>query len=106
LMRTTPDENEQMGKWIGARLNEMQGQVRFFLPEGGVSLLDAPGQPFHDPQADEALFSALELTVRQTASRQLIRLPYNINDQQFTDAVVDAFRSLHGGRTGRRQARR
>lgn len=106
LMRTTPDENEQVGKWIGARLNEMQGQVRFFLPEGGVSLLDAPGQPFHDPQADEALFSALELTVRQTASRQLIRLPYNINDQQFTDAVVDAFRSLHGGRTGRRQARR
>jgi hypothetical protein len=38
-----------MGRWIGGRLNEMEGPVRFFLPEGGVSALDAPGQPFHDP---------------------------------------------------------
>ncbi|MEO1277140.1 MAG: Tm-1-like ATP-binding domain-containing protein, partial [Pseudomonadota bacterium] len=37
LMRTTPEENEKMGVWIGERLNEMTGPVRFFLPEGGVS---------------------------------------------------------------------
>ena len=30
----------------------MDGPVRFFLPEGGVSALDAPGKPFHDPEAD------------------------------------------------------
>ena len=53
----------------------MDGPVRFFLPEGGVSALDAPGQPFYDPDADAALFRALEQTVRQTANRQLIRMP-------------------------------
>ena len=60
LMRTTPEENERMGKWIGERLNQMDGPVRFFLPEGGVSALDAPGQPFWDADADAALFRALE----------------------------------------------
>ena len=53
----------------------MHGPVRFLLPEGGVSALDAPGQPFHDPEADAALFAALEATVRQTANRQLMRVP-------------------------------
>ena len=43
LMRTTPDENEQMGRWIGERLNQMDAPVRFLLPEGGVSALDKAG---------------------------------------------------------------
>src|SRR5579883_2780101 len=55
LMRTTRDENRAFGEWIGARLNQMNGPVRFLLPEGGVSMLDAPGQPFYDPEADAAL---------------------------------------------------
>ena len=78
----------RMGRWIGERLNRMEGPVRFFLPEGGVSALDAPGQPFHDPAADKALFDALERTVRQTATRQLVRLPHNINDPEFAAAIV------------------
>ncbi len=105
LMRTTADENAQMGRWLGEKLNEMEGQVRFFLPEGGVSALDAPGQPFDDPAARRALFDTLEATVRQTASRQVIRLPQNINDPVFAGAVVAAFRALHGGRPARRKAR-
>ncbi|MGD9920773.1 MAG: ABC transporter permease [Pseudorhodoplanes sp.] len=103
LMRTTPEENAAMGRWIGDRLNQMTAPVRFFLPEGGVSMLDAPGQPFHDPAADQALFSALEATVRQTPTRQLIRLPHHINDTAFAAELVRAFLSLHGG--GRPQRR-
>jgi uncharacterized protein (UPF0261 family) len=107
LMRTTPDENAAMGRWIGERLNRMEGQVRFFLPMGGVSALDAPGQPFHDPLADQALFDALETTVRQTPHRQLIRLPGHINDPQSVAALLGAFRQLQGGaRPQRRQASR
>ncbi len=105
LMRTTAEENTRMGRWIGERLNQMDGPVRFFLPEGGVSMLDAPGMAFHDPEANNALFTALEQTVRQTGSRQLIRLPHNINDPAFSDAVVDAFRQLHGTRQTTRRAR-
>jgi len=105
LMRTTPEENARMGRWIGERLNLMDGPVRFFLPEGGVSALDAPGRPFSDPNADAELFRALEATVRRTGSRRLIRLPLNINDPQFSAAIVAEFRSLFGGRLTRRRAR-
>ncbi|MCA3611852.1 MAG: ABC transporter permease [Methylobacterium sp.] len=98
LMRTTADENRRMGRWIGERLNQMEGPVRFLLPEGGVSALDAPGQPFWDPAADAALFDALAETVRVTATRQLIRLPLHINDPAFAAALAQHFRALHQGR--------
>lgn len=88
LMRTTPEENARMGRWIGERLNRCAGPVRFLLPEGGVSLLDAPGMPFYDPAADEALFKALEETVEQTAQRRLLRLPYALNDPLFAEALA------------------
>lgn len=91
LMRTTVEENEIMGKWIGERLNMMTGPVRFYLPEGGVSLLDAPGMAFHDPQANEALFKSLEAMVIQTSERQLIRVPHNINDPEFAELVIKTF---------------
>jgi uncharacterized protein (UPF0261 family)/ABC-type branched-subunit amino acid transport system ATPase component len=94
LMRTTRDENRQFGQWIGERLNQMNGPVRFLLPEGGVSLLDAPGKPFHDPEADNALFEALEKTVRPTPQRQVFRTRGNINDDSFVDAAIDAFSAI------------
>ncbi|WP_292856335.1 ABC transporter permease [Mesorhizobium sp.] len=94
LMRTTRDENRAFGEWIGARLNAMNGPVRFLLPEGGVSMLDAPGQPFHDPEADNALFEAIERTVRRTPLRQVERVRANINDTVFVDAVISAFHAI------------
>jgi uncharacterized protein (UPF0261 family)/ABC-type branched-subunit amino acid transport system ATPase component len=103
LMRTTSVESERIGRWIGERLNQMDGSVRFFLPEGGVSALDAPGQPFWDADADAALFRALERTVRQTANRQLIRVKKHINDPEFAATIVSAFRPLLGRAGGRRR---
>ena len=106
LMRTTPEECQRMGRWIGEKLNLMEGPVRFFLPEGGVSALDAPGQPFHDPGADKALFEALERTVRQTSARQLVRLACNINAPEFAAEIVRTFRAINGiGRPPRQAAR-
>ena len=104
LMRTTAEESDGVGRWIGERLNRMEAPVRFFLNEGGVSALDVPGQPFHDPQANDALFRALEQTVRRTSARQLIRVPAHINDPVFSATLVEAFRALHGGRAPRRRA--
>jgi uncharacterized protein (UPF0261 family) len=101
---TTEAENEQFGRWIGERLNLMDGPVRFFLPELGISALDQPGQAFHDPRADSALFAALERTVRQTSTRQLIRVKRHINDPEFAAAIVAAFRTLHGDTRTRRVA--
>ncbi|WP_419340540.1 Tm-1-like ATP-binding domain-containing protein [Achromobacter sp. PD1] len=91
LMRTTVEENTRQGEWIAARLNHCQGPVRFLIPEGGVSALDAPGQAFWDPQADAALFAALEKNLVQTADRRLVRVPCHINDPLFAQTAVDQF---------------
>ena len=95
LMRTTPEENARMGEWIGEKLNRFPGPVRFLLPLKGVSMIDAPGQAFHWPEADEALFSALERTFRQSNHHRLVKLPLNVNDPEFAAALVENFRELH-----------
>ena len=59
-MRTTPEENQGDRRVDRRALNQCEGQVRFLLPLGGrPSAIDAPGMPFHDPAADEALFAAI-----------------------------------------------
>jgi hypothetical protein len=68
LMRTTVDECRAIGTFIADKLNAMTGPVRFLIPEGGVSAIDRPGQPFHDPEADRALFAALEKRFRPAPS--------------------------------------
>jgi uncharacterized protein (UPF0261 family) len=91
LMRTTADECRRIGKWIGTKLNACEGEVRFLIPEKGVSALDAEGAAFFDPQADAALFAALEATIIQTDRRKIVRLPYHINDPAFAEAAVANF---------------
>lgn len=95
LMRTTPEENRAMGEWIGKKLNQCTGPVRFLLPEKGVSMIDAPEMPFYDPDADEALFRAIEETVEETADRKVIRVPFHVNDPEFVAALVENFREIN-----------
>ena len=52
------------------------------------------GQAFYDPEADQALFDALTNTLQESHNRRLLRLPYHINDPQFTDAVIQAFKDI------------
>jgi len=94
LMRTTIEENIVQGRWIAGRINRCEGDVRFLLPMGGVSALDAPSQPFWDPVADEALFDTLANEVRQTDRRRLLRLPYHINDAQFARTAAEEFLAM------------
>ncbi|WP_069299516.1 Tm-1-like ATP-binding domain-containing protein [Neptunicoccus sediminis] len=94
LMRTTPDENAQIGAWIAAKLNKCRGPVTLLIPEGGVSALDIKDGPFHHPEASAALFDTLDARFKQTAQRKLVRLPHHINDPAFSAAAVDAFQSL------------
>ena len=94
LMRTTPEESARIGRFIADKLNRMDGPVRFLIPEGGVSGLDAPGKPFWDPAADKALFEAISTGVRQTATRRVIRLANHINDAAFADALVANFNEV------------
>jgi uncharacterized protein (UPF0261 family) len=94
LMRTTVEENIQQARWIANRLNRCEGEVRLLLPLGGVSALDAPGQPFWDPEADAALFQTLASEFQQTDRRKLVRLPFHINDPNFAQAGVEEFLAI------------
>ena len=94
LMRTNAEENAAMGRFIAAKLNRMDGPVCFLLPEGGVSMLDAPGKPFWDPAADAALFAAIERNFVAAPNRQLLRTPLHINDPAFAALAVARFKAL------------
>jgi uncharacterized protein (UPF0261 family) len=94
LMRTTVEENIQQARWIANRLNQCRGEVRFLLPLGGVSALDAPGQPFWAPDADAALFETLASEFQQTDRRKLVRLPFHVNDPNFAEAAVEQFLAI------------
>ncbi|PSL19361.1 Tm-1-like ATP-binding domain-containing protein [Shimia abyssi] len=94
LMRTTPAENADFGRWIGEKLNACGGRVTLLIPEKGVSMLDIEGGEFWWPEANAALFNALEDTIQITKSRQVTRLPYHINDPEFAAALAATFQKL------------
>jgi uncharacterized protein (UPF0261 family) len=94
LMRTTSAECREIGAFIAAKLNACAGPIRFLIPERGVSALDTGGGAFEDAEADAALFDALESGLDATADRRLTRLPLPINDPEFADALVAAYREI------------
>jgi uncharacterized protein (UPF0261 family) len=94
LMRTTPDENCRCARWIAAKLNQAEAPFCVLIPELGVSALDAPGGPFHDAQADAALFDELEARIEPAPGRRVRRLPLHINDPAFAEALVEEFLNL------------
>ncbi|MCL5025254.1 MAG: Tm-1-like ATP-binding domain-containing protein [Chloroflexi bacterium] len=87
LMRTTVEENRQLGRIIAEKANAAKGPVAILLPLRGVSAIDKEGQPFNDPAADAALFEA----IRSTAVPQvrLIELDAHINDDVFAETAAN-----------------
>ncbi len=94
LMRTTLEENIKMGKWIGEKLNKFTCPSYFLIPLKGFSALDAEGQAFYDPDADEAFISSLEKTITNK-NISIIKLPYHINDKEFSTAIVEFYNKLN-----------
>lgn len=94
IVRINAEEGAKIGRWIGKKLNRMNGPVRFLIPEGGLSLMDVPKSSFYNPDADKAIFRAIEDTVNQNEKRRIERLPYDINHSAFADALVKAFNEI------------
>ena len=92
LMRTSPEECAELGQILASKLNASTGPVEVYLPLRGVSTLAAPGEPFHDPVADDALFSALRSKLRRAVP--ITEVDANINDPLFARAVSDAMLRL------------
>jgi uncharacterized protein (UPF0261 family) len=96
LMRTTPEECAELGRRIARKLSAATGPTALFLPLGGVSMIDAEGQPFHDPEADAALFDALREGL--DGHVELVEMDCNVNDPEFAAAMVDKLDEYMGAR--------
>ncbi len=86
LMRTTPDENAELGRIIAEKINRSVGPVAVLLPLKGVSQLDSEGQAFWWPEADKALFDAIKRDLRKDIP--LHELNHNVNDPEFADTAA------------------
>lgn len=97
LMRTTEDENAQLGKMIVHKLSDTRGPVIIVLPLRGVSAVDAPGQPFHHPRANQSLFAA----IREAAPPhvRVVEVDAHINDSVFAEQLVAEFLEMTKQRT-------
>jgi len=92
LMRTTPEENAQLGRLIAEKLNASTGPVALLLPLKGLSQLDSEGNPYWWPEADRALFDALKANLRRDIPVR--EIDANINDPVFADTAVEVLLGL------------
>jgi len=91
LMRTSPGECRQLGAEIAEKLNAARGPTELFVPLEGVSKMSVEGGPFHDPDADEALFEALREHVDPEAVT-IHEYETDVNDAEF---ATDMAQRLH-----------
>jgi uncharacterized protein (UPF0261 family) len=92
LMRTTAAECAELGRIIGRKLSAATGPTALFVPLGGVSMIDVPGQPFYDPEADDALVVGLKETLGDGV--ELHERPEDVNDPAFATAMANRLHEL------------
>jgi uncharacterized protein (UPF0261 family) len=86
LMRTTPDECAQLGRIIAEKANTYRGPVTVMIPKKAISIISAPGQSFHDPAADAALFTSLKGALEPSVP--VVEMDCEINDPAFAEACA------------------
>lgn len=94
LLRTDVEENARIGHIFAEKLNAAQGPVAVFVPLRGVSMLDSEGEPFWDPEADQAFLEALKASLRSDIP--VYEMDNNINDPEFVDALSDKLLEFMG----------
>jgi uncharacterized protein (UPF0261 family) len=87
LMRTTPAENDKLGKEIAEKASAATGPTAILLPLKGVSAIDREGQPFWWPEADRALFQSVRNWVGPQV--RVIELDLHINDKEFSRVAAE-----------------
>lgn len=92
LMRTTQEEMAELGQRIASKLAQATGPTELFIPLRGLSGIDIEGGPFHDEDADRALFTALRDGLQGT-SVTIHDLDQDINSTGFGRAMAEALDS-------------
>ncbi len=97
LMRTTPEECREIASIVAGKLNAASGPTVLFVPLRGVSMIAVEGQVFHDPEADEALFSTLRELI-DTSKVEVHEVDADVNDPAFALAMANRLHELIEGR--------
>jgi uncharacterized protein (UPF0261 family) len=84
LMRTTADECRELGKILAEKVNRYTAPASILIPKRAISIISAAGEPFHDPDADRALFDA----IATHATVNVHETDCAINDRAFAEACV------------------
>ncbi len=100
LMRTTEAECAELGRIVARKLSAATGPLAVFIPAGGVSMIDAPGAPFHDPVADAALVRELKAGLRPGI--EVVEMVTHINDPAFARAMAERLDGLYRSWAGSR----
>lgn len=87
LMRTNAAECAELGRIFAEKVNLSTGPVTVLLPKHAISIISAPGQSFHDPNADAELFEAIKTHLRKDIP--VIELDCAINDAAFAEACAN-----------------
>lgn len=94
LMRTNVEENATLGKIFAEKLNMAIAPVKVLIPLKGFSEIDAPGQPFWWPEANQAFIN--ELTKRLKPEIEVILMDNNVNDPEFSERCATELLNLLG----------
>ena len=95
LMRTTVEENAELGKIMGQKLSQAKGPTTVIIPKQGVSAIDQEGQPFYSAEAEAAWIENLKANLGNNVT--LIEMDNHINDDAFAEKLVDTLlASLNG----------
>lgn len=92
LMRTTPEENDKLGREIAEKASAARGPTAVMVPLRGVSAIDREGQPFWWPEADAALFQSLRNWIGPQV--KLIEMDLHINDPEFARVASETLLSV------------
>ncbi|MDO4850900.1 MAG: Tm-1-like ATP-binding domain-containing protein [Actinomycetota bacterium] len=87
LMRTTVEENRQLGEMLASKVNKSTAPCTFLIPLKGVSMIDAEGEAFWGPDEDKALFDALRGNIDPSRVK-LEELDLHINDREFAERAA------------------
>jgi uncharacterized protein (UPF0261 family) len=94
LMRTTPEENAQLGKLTADKLNRASSPTVAVIPLKGFSAYDCPHGHWPDPQADRAYINALKTDLSPGVGYQ--EVDDHINGKEFCRIAVDQLLGLLG----------
>lgn len=92
LVRTTPEENVELGRIIAGKLNASTGPVEVYFPLRGISVISAAGKPYHWPEADAALLESLRKHLNKGIP--LHELDCHINDAPFAQAMAQGLLAM------------